>query len=166
MSRLDRLRSLTRKLKQADADSDRTRTEKAARAAGQASKLAGAGSRAVARRVDTGELGGPDGDDDYRTVAERAERAGQARAPVKSSLALTSDPRQIERFAASGMSVDAAVRGRGDDGTMEELVTGMSDPNARREVTDEDGEPRGALDFADPFGVSGTDDRDDGGGLL
>lgn len=115
---------------------------------------------------------------DDRDVADRAKRAGEARAPINAGLHLSKNPREIESFARSSMSVDAGGVGSlgqphhterreepagfgldfPDDPDQEredEMLLGMglkfAEPSEEAENMDDMGE----LDFEDPFGVGG-----------
>lgn len=108
------------------------------------------------RAIESAEPGVADGRGNRsRTQAmfSRAEKLGQASAPVDATLETMGDPGQIEAFATAG---DSGTPQRQDDddsmaADMESLVLG----SAGDEAADGAEGQNDPLEFADPFGVSG-----------
>lgn len=109
------------------------------------------------RAIEAAEPGVADGSGNKsRTQAmfSRAEKLGQASAPVDATLETMGDPGQIEAFATAGDS--GTPQGQTDEGGMaagmEALVLGVAgDEPDDAEVKND------PLEFDDPFGVSGGD---------
>lgn len=169
MSRRERIRAAIERIRQQNSDDPIEPFEgdgQQPRRGAQAAQAAARGSKAALRRAARAAANAdvPEPDEDRReALARRAERVAQARAPVDASLDVSGNPRQMEQFASSGLSVDAS-RAQVDEDEFAPLALAGTD-------VDGDGRPEGEADplaFADPFGLSGDDrdDRDSGGDRL